>query len=316
MTVMDPEPYTQRLCLWTLVPICAAGLALLIRQPLLYAQTKVHEQNAEGMVEACAIDTEGKQYAVALVGAGAPLQVFATKTGKLVRAFPRDLGQTRAMLFSSNGRLLIHSVWTEADDDIRIRGYQVSTGKKVFDLKGYRELIKALALSPDEKRLAAAYSDSSVRLWDLASGKVAALLDEDIDPVALSFSLNSRYLAAAGDGEMVVWDLAAEKKVASFRNKPATPLLNLIFINEGKGIQAIDMAGRLFCYDVEKNSSRLLFQLGEQFPPRTATAFSPDGSLLATGTNEVVVFWDTKTGKELSQFKHPRFYEVRCLRFS
>src|SRR5262249_20495747 len=227
-----------------------------------------------------------------------------------------DLGQTRAMLFSSNGRLLIHSVWTEADDDIRIRGYQVSTGKKVFDLKGYRELIKALALSPDEKRLAAAYSDSSVRLWDLASGKVAALLNEDIDPVALSFSLNSRYLAAAGDGEMVVWDLAAEKKVASFRNKPATPLLNLIFINEGKGIQAIDMAGRLFCYDVEKNSSRLLFQLGEQFPPRTATAFSPDGSLLATGTNEVVVLWDTKTGKELSQFKHPRFYEVRCLRFS
>src|SRR6266545_6344451 len=79
-----------------------------------------------------------------------------------------------------------------------VRLWDVATGQELPSPPGDAEYVEAVAYSPDGKTLAAGleWGSGGLRLWDVASGKVKASLQERVG--GLAFSPDNRVLATVG----------------------------------------------------------------------------------------------------------------------
>jgi WD40 repeat protein len=169
---------------------------------------------------------------------------------------------------------------------------------------GYHPVL-ALAVSPDQKRLAAARGDQ-VLLFDLTSPErpLAATLATPGEPVySLAWSPDGKWLAAGGHREVRVWDPASP-----------TPRMHLT-----------ELTGRVTALAFTPDSTVLLAGDGDAASDGTARQWSvPDGKplhtwtahgdsvlslkpldgnrLLSAGGDKVIKLWDRADGKLLGQF--------------
>jgi hypothetical protein len=97
-----------------------------------------------------------------------------------------------------------------ADDYRLIRQLEGHVSQGTFDT----------ALSPDGKLLAAAEVNQTVRIWQLTSGKLEAVLEgHTSSPASISFSSDGRFLASM-DGEMRLWRCRDWECVATIPRNP------------------------------------------------------------------------------------------------
>ncbi len=82
--------------------------------------------------------------------------------------------------FSPDGRLLASA------DGISIRLWDLSSRTERMTLKGHKEAILAIAFSPDGSLLASASRDSTLRLWEVSTGRVLIVLPISQDERAIS----------------------------------------------------------------------------------------------------------------------------------
>jgi WD40 repeat protein len=128
-----------------------------------------------------------------------------------------------------------------------------------------------------------------VALWDVASGARRA------DPPTpgpgqsisgLSFSPDSRFLAAAGDGPSGLWDLTPEPPALVLLAPAAGAPMILrsnppLLTPDGSGVLAVGAGRELVLLDPATRERRQSFRLRpEAFPLGTSAAFSPDGRTL------------------------------------
>jgi WD40 repeat protein len=141
--------------------------------------------------------------------------------------------------------------------------------KHVATFHGHVDAARAVAFSPDGKLVASGSDDQSILIWDLAQGKLRAVLEGHHCSVwNLGFSPDSKMLAS-GIGQPSAnresgWDFT----------------IKLWDVNTGKLVR-----------DLEGCSSNVF-----------SMAFSPDGKYLAAchnGTYDNVKLWDVASGKML-----------------
>lgn len=106
-----------------------------------------------------------------------------------------------------------HLATVGLDHSLEIR--EVKTCELVTRLSGHQAAIRAIAFSPDGKTLAsgATWDDTTIRLWNVATGMNTAVLAGRDDPVeSVAFSCDGKLLAASRlNGQVEIWDLATQK---------------------------------------------------------------------------------------------------------
>ena len=184
----------------------------------------------------------------------------------------------------------------------------------------------SVALTANGDLLAAASSENTVKVWNVADGKeLHTLKGHCFTVVTLAFSPDGKTLASAtgswlrdgAPGELKLWDMPTGKERISLAKLP-TMVIALAVSPDGKTLASASKTVKP--WDVAIGSEKMELHVGRD--TTWSLAFAPDGKTLATGggqfedrTPGVVVLWDLTTGKERATLRG-HFGMVSCVGFT
>jgi WD40 repeat protein len=220
----------------------------------------------------------GAAIAILLVAAGHSGQVGLSQ-GQPVRTLSGHTGSVRSVAFSPDGRLLASGSCGKFENYICVQGeiklWEVASGREVRSLTGHTNTVRSVAFSPDGRLLASGscgQRDSrdfciqgEIKLWDVASGREVRTLTGHTNWVySVAFSPDGRLLASGSCGQ---------------------PLTQYPWCDQGE-IKLWEVA-----------SGREVRSLTGHTNTVRSVAFSPDGRLLASGSDdETIKLWEVATG--------------------
>jgi WD40 repeat protein len=167
------------------------------------------------------------------------VRLWDLTTGMLTRTFTGHTGQVRSVSISPDEKRVASGstdgtarLW--AISPTRERGND-SASEVIAVLRGHTGSLEAVAFSPDGKTLATSSSDSTVRLWDVSTGKLRHTLEGhsgEIDSIA--FSPDGRVLVSGSkDRTIKVWD-AATGRLQRTLTAHADRVESLAFSRDGR----------------------------------------------------------------------------------
>lgn len=179
-----------------------------------------------------------------------------------------------------------------------------------------------VALSPDGRHLAvAANTDTSVRLWNAATGERRHVLADGLGGAAsLVFSPDGETLVSANyDNDIRIWRTRSGELVRKMEEMTGA-MFAAEFTPDGRYLVMAGLDQTVYVFDAKTwQLTRKLAGHGETI---SALAISPDSKLVATGGFDVittqnpvkVVFWELATGRVIRTAKAP--HRVMALAFS
>jgi WD40 repeat protein/serine/threonine protein kinase len=181
--------------------------------------------------------------------------------------------------------------------------------EKAATLRGHREGVSAVAFPPDGRFLVSAAKranppvDDTI-LWRVGSWeKVGGIPCHVVEPQNLLFSQDGRRLIFHNACDHDTWDLTTGQPSPS-EFDPSWSGNNAVFSPDGKRLVSMDSGGEVIFVDRPR---RLILN---RYPAHQdngrATAWSPDGRLVATGA-ENVILWDAATIRKIATLEHSSY---------
>ena len=215
------------------------------------------------------------------------------QTGEIEKYLPTE--PPEALTFSADA-VLIASAHGNS-----IYVWDTATGAAFAMLDEHPDSITAIALSPDNTKIATAGGDWAVRLWDVGTGKYLNSLTGHPGAVnAIAFSPDGKILASAGS-TLRLWN-ADTGKLLGPDNRDLGSVDQLVFSPDGKVLASgggWDPAVHLW----DANTGSLQQTLKGHTGKTRDIAFSSDGKILASvaADRHGVRLWDVSTGTEMKR---------------
>ena len=179
--------------------------------------------------------------------------------------------------------------------------YDFKRQERLKTFTGHTDFIWSVTFSPDGKRLASGSSDDTNRLWDVASGEEIAEfpLDEPQTLMKIAFSPCGNLIAGGMSGELRLWNAESLTTLFAIPQPETRGPYALAFSPCGKYLAS----GTWWENGMEKMAIRLWdVASGENIATLwghptdiQSLAFSPDGTLLASGSfDSTTLLWDVK----------------------
>jgi len=228
------------------------------------------------------------------------LNVWEVETGKLLRSVKQADPRIGHIHLSPDGRRLAFNA------NGRFRVLEIDSGRLVTtDRPGHRAAIRAVDLSSDGALVASAGDDATVYIWEAATGRFVAMLEELIEPIAaVAVSPDGRSLAArAARGRMQAWrvDRTASGSPIAIVATPAWESTTLgtavasgpAFVAGGRLVVFGTADGRILVREAATGRAERTLEPESGRAPVVALAARSDGELLASADTEGVVhLWD------------------------
>jgi WD40 repeat protein len=251
-----------------------------------------------GQCSALAYSPNGRRLAGAC-GDG-HVRLWDPRTGKQQFAVRGSPGKLLEVAFRPDGAQFAVAV---ADGTIKVWNMpglfpllEAPQPTEVHTLAGPRVTVTFLTYSRDGGRLAAAYQDGTVRIWDTASGKSLVTASARAAVNYLAFSGDGRRLVLACEDRTVrVWHAQSGRDLFTLRGH-TDGVAFAGFQADDKRLVSLGRDGTIKTWDAVSGGQALHLSVGSP-----QHAFSPEGRLLAgraSGDPGAVTVWDTATGKE------------------
>lgn len=156
------------------------------------------------------------------------------------------------------------------------------------------ETVKALAFSPDGSLLAAQGLDGSVRLWEVATRRIVAVLPGPSGAGrAIAWSSDGTTLAVVGgESDILLWDIPSRSLRATIGAAHTERITAMSFRPDSLELGSASSQGGIKIWDT--NSLSLVKQRENTLFPIFEGAWSPDGETLAIAEagGGTVDFWE------------------------
>lgn len=191
------------------------------------------------------------------------VKLWDLNTKKVLASLSGHSQAVKSVAFSPDGQIL-----ATASDDKTIKLWQVETLEEICTLLGHSHAVKSVALSPDGQILASGSWDKTIKLWDVNTGtEICTITGHQLQVNSVAFSPDGKLLASASyDRTIRLWQISAlAGSQTELQNRP--------------------------CYS-------LLATLSGHAWAVLTVAFSPDGQILATGSDDnTIKLWEVNTGQ-------------------
>lgn len=225
-------------------------------------------------------------------------RLWDTATGNELAVLGKHESGVREVAFSPDGATLASGC-----NDASVDLWDVKTGTRRGRLSGHALQVCAIDFSPDGRYLATGSRDKTIRVWESSGGEpIAELTGHEAEACPLRFDPNGRGLvSASSDGTIRIWNTGTWKGELGGRHGGNPHALHAVGDDvrvcvereaEGRGQEH-----SLFLWSAAGATPT---RLGLTIPPASRISFSPDGSRVATSTEEGnVVLWAASTGRQI-----------------
>lgn len=156
-------------------------------------------------------------------GTEGTLTIWATATGEVVREFEIAEGEfaltrtIKSVAFSPDGAKII-----SGGQDLKLKVWDVASGKAGLALSNRESEIAAVAISPDGKRVVSA-SFQELTVWDAASGALLKTLKHPGWVMSVTFSPDGKQILTGGEDHKVrVWQTETGRLVRTLEGHSGT----------------------------------------------------------------------------------------------
>ncbi|MHC5773420.1 protein kinase domain-containing protein [Nostoc sp.] len=212
-------------------------------------------------VNALAISPDG--YTLASGSDDKIVKLWDLNTHKVLASLSGHSQAVKSVTFSPDGQIL-----ATASDDKTIKLWQVETLEEICTLLGHSHAVKSVAFSPDGQILVSGSWDKTIKLWDINTGReICSMTGHQLQVNSVAFSPQGQLLASASyDRTIRLWQISAlESSQRELQNRPCYSLLSTL-------------SGHAWAV--------------------LTVAFSPDGQILATGSDDnTIKLWEVNTGQ-------------------
>ena len=265
---------------------------------------------------------------LASASADSTIKLWCMRNNRLVATLQGHVSDVVSLDFSPDGTMLI-----SGGSDNTVRFWDVARQELVAAFPEHRKRISSVAFSPDGRSAASTSADGTVKIWSLKREDMVLTVELDnLEAVHAEFNPDDTTLAVGtrvtGIAPALLVDTATGE-ITHRLMKQGGSVNCVVFSPDGRTIASVGMNGLLQFADFETREDSASIEVKSGEPVNfldivkntvsdlwtmkhgrswkktiSSVAFSPDGSILATGSDSLgVMLWDAESRRRIHTFE-------------